>query len=285
VRFYTRAVLAILDAVSDSGASHSTIGLSTTEYERIASAFLLLKIHTHHRRLLGDERLFMDTLQIWQIEQMVTVKAFLQDVWRDTRSALYYLVDAKYSRWELAFNAPRFVWYLFEDFDFSRRLPSLYLTLSANRRDSLFSGYDTFWQRIRSVHMMNGDKSFGIKTLHDIDGLDVTSDPLTNYGYALLGELDADGGLSDGLYQQTFLHLGLLFWDDDRFLNTRLTSINDFDLLTERLGEALHRAHVSSYDNVYRDTVTPHLYLLRTEDILEWTRSAVQCTFGEWMMS
>jgi hypothetical protein len=284
VRFYTRAVLAILDEVSESGTSHSTIGLSTTEHERIASAFLLLKIYTHHRRLRGDARLFMDTLRIWQIEQMTTVKAFLQDMWHNSGSALYYLVNARYCHREMVVDASWYVRHLFQDDHVHRWLPSLYLNLSANHRGNRFGGYDTFWQRIRSIEVMDGDESLRIKTLHEIDGLDSTSDPLVNYGYALLEELDAEGGLSDGLYQQTFMHLGLLFWDDDRLLHTRLTSIHDFDMLTERLEEALYRGHVSSYDNVDRDSIAPRLYRLETETILEWTRSAVQCTFGEWMM-
>ncbi|KAF2444909.1 hypothetical protein P171DRAFT_286057 [Karstenula rhodostoma CBS 690.94] len=114
VRFYARGVLALLDVVSEPGACHSNIGLSATEYERIASAFLLSRIYVRYNRLRGNKQLFMDTLHIWQIEQMATVSDFLQGVWLHSGSALYHLVPGEYSRRESACEASRLIWRWFK---------------------------------------------------------------------------------------------------------------------------------------------------------------------------
>lgn len=295
VRFYTQGVLACLDILSDPDVSHSTIELSLTEYGRIASAFLLLKILTQYLRLEGDERMFMDTLQVWQIERMVTLNTFLRGIGHRSGSPLYYLVNEKFWSTESARTASSYIREYCGFYPWRNLLPSLYLTLSTHAGGAPsrgYAAYETFIRRFRSTWFKNDNRSSGILSLLDIDRLAFGADDSVNFGWTLLDELDTNGRLPVSQYLQVFLHLGLFFWDDDRFLHLRLTSIADFHVLLERLAKGLHRAHISVYDSMHhkvgttkmRENTTPHGHQLRPELVLEWTRNPVQCTFGEWVV-
>ena len=84
----------------------------------------------------------------------------------------------------------------------------------------------------------------------------------------------------------------MFFWDEDRFLHIRMTSTSEYLALAARYEEALYRARSTGYDNTCReidgscdlDTIAPRKrWDFGTDDIIRWTRSNTQCTFGEWM--
>ncbi|OAG08200.1 uncharacterized protein CC84DRAFT_1239328 [Paraphaeosphaeria sporulosa] len=129
--------------------------------------------------------------------------------------------------------------------------------LSAEARINVapsYHGHDALVQSVRSMRASSGDGSSGIMALHDSDNSDSSSYRSVNYGWALLEERDADGRPSATEYRKAFMYLGLLFWDDDGFLQTRLTTINDFQSLLGTLNEGWDEAGVSVYNNACHDT-------------------------------
>ncbi|KAJ4305431.1 hypothetical protein N0V90_000962 [Kalmusia sp. IMI 367209] len=288
VKLYADSVLAIMDTVSRPNARHTTIGLSSTEYARIASAFLLLKTYMQYRNVGGDASTFMDTLQFWQAEQIVTVNKFLERVDRCSRtsgSALYYLVDHKYRSDVHLRRVSLYVKkYLRSG---PRPLPSLYLHL--RRGDMSQWPFHTYATRPR-FSMLAGHDGVEVPPTANSDDVSMSKDSSPSHGWNFLQSLTGDKEVSDRVYHHIFLDLGILFWDQDRLRQMYMGSTSTFQTLVERVEEALYRGQVSMYNNMYVDDVGefdcfsvpgPHV---SQQHIVEWTRCPVQCTFGEWMM-
>lgn len=297
VKMYSESVLAILDTVSEPSALHSTIPLSPIEYERIAGAFLLLRMYTKHRRLGGRQQTFMDALPVWQVEQMLTVTVFLEGPTNITQSDLYYLVDQKYGSRKFMCDASLYAWNYsqvapYQSPSFLRhRQPTILTQIRTDAEpspgeDTLMGGQST------SMAATDHGGSFDATSFTNVEVYAVLKDLDSSYGWKLFCLVSLETDISMSHYEKLFLHLGLLFWEEDRFLHIRMTSVSEYQDLVARFKEVCCQIRIDAYDNSYRDGSgmgdSPFIKFrnlrLRPDHIIGWTRSDVQCTFGEWMV-
>ena len=278
-KLYTESTLAILDTVSPPEASHSTIELSSTEYNRIASAFSLLRIYRQYLQYRDGQHEFRSIVPAWQIEEMMTVNYFLRGIGQATRSPLYYLVDQKHRCGNVLRDSSYHVWSYYAHgpwtVEYETRMPT---TQAQNSSIGIQSICDS---ECRISH-----PTF-------LDGKDIAmriAERSPNYAQKNIQEITAEFGLFS-YYNSIFVQLGMFFWDDDRFLYVPLTCASDYEALVARFEVACDKGKIKAYDSLYRGGTFSgyhydkiHGYQVHPEDIKAWTRCDFQCTFGEWMV-
>lgn len=275
VELYAESTLALLDTVSPPEASHSTIKLSSTEYNRIASALCLLRINRRFLSFGGTLEKFREIVPEWQTEQILTVETFLRDVGRPTRSPLYYLVDAKYRCGNVLREPSYHTW--------SPYVHGLWVVGWMPGRLAGMNPYNLSASRYFANIVARPPFP------NDEERVTEVVERLPNYARNNIERITADVGLLP-YYKQIFIQLGLFFWDDDRFVHLPMTDADEYEALIERYEDACDRGIAKAYDSIYREESVAGYYSdkvlgyrVRPEYLKKWTRSPVQCTFGEWM--
>lgn len=290
VALYTGSALALLDTVSARAAAHGSIAVSETEHARVASAFLLLKIYKQAHVDRGERGAFLAALPLWQIERVVSVDVFLQGALhsndttrRRTASPLWGLMEERYARARRWCDGSEYVWRSHQ----CRHCVAYPFYPFARLANATRVGEGAV---MRSVDGLREDELFlGRMGIEDDEGAGEVAEQEVSYGWKLLRSLAEDFDVVE-YYGEVFIKLGLLFWDEDRFVHTPLVGSRDYEALVERFEDRRYEAEVMAYDtphvddDVYFGSVFRER-LLCSEEIKEWTRSGAQCTFGEWKVS
>ena len=286
VSLYAESVLALLDTVSDPAAAHSSIGVSEAEHARIAGAFLLLLIYKQADMGHGQRWDFLSVIPLWQLERLISVDVFLKGTLhsevgerRSTSSPLYGLVEKKYRAVRRRCDASAFTWWCYEC-----RVCGAYPFADLAREASIrFGLVDHYFISTKDAFVIDG------MMMEDGGGKSGVEEMEASYGWTVLRSIAGDTDIVDR-YGEIFIKLGLLFWDEDRFSHIPLTCMSDYEALVGTFEEARYAANVMAYDvpevddDGYVGSVRRER-ILCTDEIVQWTRSGAQCTFGEWKVS
>lgn len=312
VAAYADARLALMDTVSAPDADHRSIPLSSDEYARLASTFMLL--HIDDKSLQSQvayrprsRRSFIDTLPIWQVEQMNAAAEFLQLAGR-RGGLIYNLIDAKYNSRSHLHDVSRFAWTYNTNggliWDGSAMsYENGYLTLDAQIAHS--NGHVSAVPYILGTHQPYYDlhsprslfpRHLGTVLIMPTQGDDFCSSSSTPTNtpsiphapipappaWTFLKSLSITADVSRSVYTDIFVELGLFFWDVDRLWQMGIGDVEDFGDVVDNMAAVQSRAFATIYD---RSEWSNTWVAARTVEqrLIDWTRSGAECSFGEWM--
>lgn len=275
VHTYAQSVAAAIETVVNPWVQIAPITLSTTEFARIASTFYMLTIFyqlqlklTNHPTAAEYFQGFVRSLRPWQVEQGVSVEGFIHSCRFTVGSTVHALIGHKgNARLELTETSSFFRRYL--------EVMHMDYTQFGDWRPTTFSG------AVRGVARRVLAPSPAVAPWNRLlDPLELQVGPphatsqLRNDGWIYFELVKQNVTINPQQYREFFLDLGIFFWDLHRLAEWDFIDPNEFPAIVCELRRRLRSLLPSCRgEPVYRTS----------ENIFQWTRCPVQCTFEEWL--
>lgn len=283
---YAQSANAVMEAFASPHVEADPITLSTTEYTRLACSFLMLKIfyqlhakYKHLNQVNAFVPAFMRHLYPWQLEQILSVEAFLNNLDECLYPGLYSLVNEKHAAKEVIEKKSLYVRNYFDvagnAHDYGMLSNVSLVTFNA-AKNSLLLG----------VHQGRNPISRNLFFL-DAPKLSHDSTQLRNHGWIYFEVVNKEHSITYQQYRDMFLQLGVFFWDQDRLAKWDLADSRSFPtaikMLQERTDQAYEkRVHMVEYTYCRMGCCVDEQTRSKSTRIYQWTRCPVQCSFEEW---
>lgn len=281
---YAQSLNAAMETFVNPCEQIKPVVLSPTEHFRIACAFWILKIYYQlhlklylHPKCDEFRQAFVARLLPWQVQQVASLEQFLHNVGNEQPTALYTIIDTKFSSWE-------------ELSDKSLYFRNYFHTLGWSNPHIFPVGQPVTFcaasQTLRDIRRTpQGPPPWSVAQVSPDVFLQLfsTDYPLWNYGWICYDWILNKTSTSTCDLRSYFSDLGLFFWDYNRLARWHLADLNDFKVnfkgYWRRTAEA---SQIAARNNRSTLPVEAQKEEQSVESIAEWTRCPVQCTFEEW---
>jgi hypothetical protein len=283
---YAQSANAVMEAFASPHVEAKPITLSTTEYTRLACSFLMLKIfyqlhtkYTHHNQVNAFISAFMRHLYPWQIEQIMSVEAFLNRLDDCLYPGLYSLVNEKHAAKEVIEKKSLYVRNYLEEAGNA----SDFHGFPYNTRPITFNAAKN--TLLLGVHQRRNPLSPNL--FLDTPKLSDDSTQLRNHGWIYFEAANKASSITYQQYRDMFLQLGVFFWDQGRLAKWDLADPTGFPnamkMLKERMDQAYEkRVHMVEYTYCAMGCCVDKQSRSKATRIYQWTRCPIQCSFEEW---